>query len=513
MTTEAMGAVARLYGRTGGRLVVVLDDVDRLLTASNRTVETSAELWARVVETFTAAGTFLAMTGPPELLSRLDDRSRERLGPVVALPPFAGTDVELFIRQSQRRVFGESSLLPFTSEVVHYLAEVTGGVPRRVVRMCFHLFRAATRASSRVTFGMVRSVLHAHFDALNMSTVQATIARVLTEGGHEFHRDYLVPAAVPAPVDFWIFTQEHTAGCVVLVTESVLKPETVDDLTRRLGDIQFIIPNSAAVLVVVGHLTVELAAPLTPLVATDPIVYEPSTFAETFADSVTSVMRQLERQVGLDSNATMLERVHRQQANTQRMIQQVTNQLDNVRTLVDTGLSLTQRAAVESYGASGDRSKPPAAEASPLPARVRAVFADAFNALGGLRRFDTLLRQSFTTMRAAPESRENGVHWLLRPGNAAPALATSALLQRIIGAFQTSIEDWYRRRPDKPDSVYDRELDRICGEYDTAAGLLPLFELNTLAAFDALSTEGEGGSWTLLDGLGARISHAVRAQR
>jgi hypothetical protein len=59
----------------------------------------------------------------------------------------------------------------------------------------------------------------------------------------------------------------------------------------------------------------------------------------------------------------------------------------------------------------------------------------------------------------------------------------------------------------------ERELDRICGVYDTAAGLFPLFELDSLASFGALSTSaaGEGGGWAMFDGLGARVNHAVRA--
>jgi Cdc6-like AAA superfamily ATPase len=513
LTVDAMSAIARLYGRTGGHLVVALDDVDRLLGATNRTREASAELWSRLVETFVAAGTFLAVTGLPDLLPQLDDRSRERIGPIVMLPPFARDDIETLIQQSQLRTFGEAQLLPFTRDVSGYLAEVSGGVPRRVIRMCFYLYREAVLTGARVTYAMVRSVLHLHFDAPSMPTVQATITRVLTEGGNEFHRDYLVPARFPVPVDFWVFSQEHPAGCAVLVTESVLKAEAVDDLAARLGDLRQVFPDSAAILVIVGHLATEFAAPLASMLATDPVVYDPHTFTETFTSGITSVMRRLELQAGLDGSAATLDRLHRQQAHTQRMIQHLTSQIDGVQSTVDTGLSVTQRLAATSSEGIGMFSGSSGAHVSSLPPRVRAVFADALNALGSLWRFDALLGQSFGTAQAPAAARDNGVHWLLRPGNAAPALGTSALLQRLIEAFQAGVAEWYRGRPERHDLAYERELDRICGEYDTAAGLLPLFELKSLASFNALSATSGGEGWAMFDGLGARVSHAVRAQR
>jgi hypothetical protein len=520
LAMDATGLVAWVYGRTGDRLVVALDDVDKLLAASNRAAGTTAELWARLVESFAVGGAFLAITGPPELFAHMDERSRQRLGLTVSLPPLNGEDIAWFIRQSHHRALGTDSPAPFTPEVTEYLADVTGGVPRRVIRMCFHLYRTAVRAGSRVTYAMVRSVLHAYFDGPAVPTTQAAVARVLNEGGHEYHRSYLLPAGgVATPVDFWVSfhdsAAERAAGCAVLITESVLKPETVDDLARRLADICLAVPDSEAILVVAGHLAPELAAPLAALLATDPILFQPSTFPDELANAVTSAIRRLERGVGADSGTATVDRLQRQQAHLQRMMQQMTDQLDTVHTLVDAELSLVQRAV--GPGPAGAVMAgllgPPGPRPSALPARVQEVFVDALNALSGLWRFDALLGQAFGVTRPPADPRDTSTHWLLRPGNAAPALATSALLQRLIEAFRAGVEEWYRRRTEHPGSAPERELDRICGVYDTAAGLLPLFELNSLASFGALSSPAaaETGGWAMFDALGARVNHAVRA--
>ncbi|GAA3456557.1 hypothetical protein GCM10018962_83910 [Dactylosporangium matsuzakiense] len=521
LAMDAASLVAWLYGHSGDHLVVALDDVDRLLTASNRAAETTAELWAQLVESFTAGGAFLAVTGPPELLAQMDERSRQRFGLTLSLPPLHGADIAWFIQQSQHRALGLDTLAPFTPEVAAYLADVTGGVPRRVIRMCFHLYRTAVRAGTRVDYAMVRSVLHEHFDGPAVPSAQAAVARLLGEGGHDYHRCYLIPAnGVATPVDFWVSFldgTERAAGCAVLITESVLKPEAVDDLARRLADIRLAVPDSEAILVVAGHLAPELAAPLAALLATDPILFEPPAFAEEFAEAVTSAIRRLERSVGADAGTAAVDRLHRQQAHLQRMMQQMTDQLDTVHTLVDTELSLVQRAVGPGPAAStvmAGPPGPPGLRPSLLPTRVQEVFLDALDALSGLWRFDVLLGQTFGSTPAPADPRDAGVvHWLLRPGNAAPALATSALLQRLIEAFRTAVEEWYRRRAEHPGSAPERELDRICGVYDTAAGLLPLFELGSLTAFGALASPAaaEPGGRGLFDGLGARVNQAVRA--
>lgn len=501
---DAIGVVAWVYGRTS-RLVVVLDEAEKIVNATNRPAETTAARFSRTLELFGVSGALLVVAGLPELLHGLDRRTRERLGTVVGMSALTGPEVEQFIRESQLRAFGEARLLPFTSEVVQDLTGLTGGVPRQVVRMCFHLYQRATEAGTRVTRTMVGEVQRARFDVAGLPDVRMTIRRTLTVEGYRYLADHVIGSMRSTPVDFWVPFEDKPAGCAVILTESVLKTEQADRLARRVLELRTALPDSEAVVVVVGHLAVEPPPELLEALFVEPLLYDPATFADAFSDVVKAVMLQLERVYESDvilSLRQRMERVQRQQSNSQRLLEQLSYQLDDVRALVDTNLRATDQP--------GPRPPLVTAGAAVLPPRVRKAFVDALNVLTGLRRLDVVLDNTFTDQTDEGSTAEGStadadtLRWLLQSKDAVWALGASALLERLIETFRAGVEEWYRRLPALHGTDHDRELARICSAYDTAAGQLPVFELDALTAF---GTAGEPRS--LLDSLGARVRSAA----
>jgi Cdc6-like AAA superfamily ATPase len=518
---EAMGVLALLYGRRHERFVLVLDDLDKILSASGRPGHEAMGPFERMLGVFASAGAFLVIAGLPDMLHLLSPDVRQRIGPIVRMSALTGEDVRTFIRQSQLRAFGEARLAPFTVETTEYLTNLADGVPRRVIRLCYHLFQRAVQAGTPVTHVMVREVVRVQFDLASRQDVGADVRRVLTLDGWSYQRDHLVGSMRDLPVDFWIPLEEQSAGCCVLLTESVLKSEEVDELNRRVVAIRAAVPDSEAILVVVGHLPADFAAELSGTFSVEPIVHNPQSFADDLSASVKASMRRLEQVVGSDALTSVrqrVERIHRQQTNTQRSIEQLSYQLDEMRGELRQDLSGS--ADRLDSDAAAQRRRAATGTASPLPGRVARVFVEAIQALDQLTGFERRLRDSFAPPRTgAGPLADSGtpLRSRLRSRDVQRALGTSMVLRRLIEAFRDGVEQWYDSHSRDPQPTDLERLDRLCETYDGIAEYLPLFQLDALGD---LATPGEGGddadeptdrsrSWSearsVFDGLSGRV--------
>ena len=516
---EAMGVLALLYGRRHERFVLVLDELDKILAAAGRPAPETMARFTRLLGVFTSAGALLVIAGLPDMLHLLGPDVRQRIGPIVRMSALTGEDVRAFIRQTQLRASGEARLAPFTVETTEYLTNLADGVPRRVVRLCYHLFQRAAQAGTPVTHVMVREVVRVQFDLASRQDVAADVRRVLTQDGWSYQRDHLVGSMRDLPVDYWIPLEEQGAGCCVLLTESVLKSEEVDELNRRVVSIRAAVPDSEVILVVVGHLPADFAAELSVTFGVEPIVHDPQSFAEDLSGSVKAAMRRLEEALGADALTSVrqrVERIHRQQSNTQRSIEQLSYQLDEIRG------ALRQEPAGR-LDAVPDRRR--AGSASPLPGRVARLFVEAIQALDQLTGFERRLRDAFAPRRAGAGPLADGatpLRSLLRSRDVQSAVGTSVLLRRLIEAFRDGVEQWYDNHRADPQPTDLERLDRLCETYDGIAEFLPLFQLDTLGGLtvddggdDGAEPAERSRTWSearaMFDGLGGRVRQLILA--
>ncbi|PMR60459.1 hypothetical protein C1A38_14125 [Verrucosispora sp. ts21] len=479
---ETMGVLALLLARRHDRYVLVLDELDKILSTAGRPGDETSARFSRLIGVFTSAGALLVIAGLPELLHLLTPQVRQRIGPIVRMSALTAQDVRDFIRQSQLRAFGQARLAPFTVETTEYLTNLTDGVPRRLIRLCYHLYQRAMQDGTQVTHRMVREAVRVQFDLASRQDVAADVRRVLTQEGWSYQRDHLIGSLRDLPVDFWVPLDEQGGGCCVLLTESVLKAEEVDELNRRVVAIRTAVPDSEVILVVVGHLPAEFAADLTETFSVEPIVHDPQTFAEDLSGSVKASMRRLEQTLGADALTSVrqrVERIQRQQTNAQRSLERLSYQLDEIRgDLRPDARASTRRDTVSSTH------QAETGLATALPGRVARVFVEAVQALDQLTGFERHLRDAFTPSRPEPARRSGEAAPLLRSGlrsrDVQRALGTALVLRRLIEAFREGVEQWYVNHRHAPHPADLQRLDRLCETYDGIAEYLPLFQLDLL---------------------------------
>ncbi|MGH3696879.1 MAG: AAA family ATPase [Pseudonocardiaceae bacterium] len=502
---EAMGVFALLYGHRGHRFVLVVDELDKLLTTSPDAA-TATMGFKRMLEVFAAANALLILVGLPDYIDAVGKTVVERIGRIIRVSALTPAHVEEYIRRRQQEASGNTTLAPFTHDSVRYLVDITDGVARRVVRLCHHLYRKAVGEGpeAQVTEAMVREVARAQVGFfVSIDSVRRDVRRTLDAQGLRYFRDYSIGPDARTRADYWIPLGDRDSGCAVLIHESVFGPHDVQLLNETAILIKNAVTDAETVLIVVGYLPAALSQELTEVFGIEPLVYDRWTFNENLA-AILSTRARLVEEASTEDPLTVvrnkIERMNRQQTNTQRLIEKLAAYVDTMQASTNHEFGairrdldgITQALQPTSVAGMTDRGTAPLG----LPQSVSALFEDTSSALSALSQVHELFQKALTGAgRSLPDAVEARMLIRTRLGAAKlfEAVGVVSLLRTLLDAFRNAVTDWYRLHASGARDVDKEELSALCRSYDALYDVLPLFRLTELDEFEVSMGSDEGG--------------------
>lgn len=504
LALEAMGVLALLYSQRGRRFVLAIDEMNKVVSASRKPSEDAVEAFQKMLEVFAGAQALLILAGLPDYLDELGGAVRQRIGRIIAVSPLTVANTVEYIKQSQARLGRGRRLDPFTENTVRYLVKLTDGNARRIIRLCSHLYRRAVDASPRdparaqINEAMVREVAREHAGATTVDHVRNEIRQVLAALGLTYERDIWMNPETDSKADYWVpFGSDANSGCALVLNESVLNQSDRDALVNRATFLQSAVERMEVVLVVVGLVDADFMPSLTEAFSVEPIIYDQYTFNDTLS-------AVLERQLSLlvDPGGDVLPgvreqftRLGRQQANTQRMLEQAMKTLTSLRASSERSLSQLQREFAEFTSAPLTQQEP--AQPTRLPPVVLTLFSTARTSLDSLDQVDATLRAMFAATEGDPVHAIDArvaVRAQFRSQKVFSALGVSAMLRLLLATFQDGVNEWFRTYVPSPSGrpyPIDRErLGALCRAYDTVYEYIPFFQLEELDQFGPHLVDG-----------------------
>ncbi|QXJ25551.1 hypothetical protein AGRA3207_007062 [Actinomadura graeca] len=555
---EAIGVFALLHGGQNRRFVLVIDELEKVLSPPHPPAADAILAFKKLLEIFTGARAFLVLCGLPDFLEALPEDARQRIGSIVRPSALGLEETRAYILDAQERAGAGRTLGPFDDDTLAYLVELAGGTARKIIKLCYHAYQNAAAAGTAVTRPMIREVAREQFELTSRDDVRAAIARVLDAGGWLFETDHAPGGRRDARADFWVPEGEDGSGCAVLLSDSVLYEQQVDGLARRAEAIRGDDTARAVLIVVNGHLADALAPRLAGTGDRPPLVYSARRFAEDFDAAVKGIMQRLERAVHEDALTALRDRVERLGRQQALVLETVTelrpalhhleNELVGQKALLVEGRELYQATlasaerSAEMIRALGDMPVPQvtepapaersgrrrlrgprpedtpdeAAEAEeggqdgPLPPRIAVEFDVT---MGLLEKLDVLARDS---ERRFSEGRLVEAPRFSR--DAVTALGVRAALQSAAEQFRAAAERWFAESWPTDDSS---GFVGLCETYDDTYLALPV---HTLPALLARRPDGSTplqprlrpadveGPDSLLFSLGPRVYRALQAE-
>ncbi|NBE81492.1 BREX system ATP-binding domain-containing protein [Micromonospora rubida] len=480
---QAMGVFALLLGHGSRPFVLVIDELDQLLTAAGRREDEALDAFKEMLRVFAASSTFLILAGLPDLITTMRRDVRDRIGERVRMSPLTAREVHDYVlaRQGGR-------LEPFTEQTVGYVVELTNGVPRGVISLCHRLWRRARDQGGAVTHPMVRQVAREIYDAGSAQNVRAEIRQVLVAVGYETYvPEYFLDDTPGGRVDYWVPIGRDDAGCGILLAGPLLEESDVAAVEHRARSVRA--HRDCELLLVVLEPPPERFLPrIRDAVGREPLHYSPRSFADQLAVEFKAMAARLEERYPLEgplaSVAPHLSRLDRRQSATQHMLSLLTGSLEDLRVHNDQQLAAIHRELREVQrgvaAPTGDGTG--RGELTALPVAVIELFDRAFSAVDLLTPAGELLRRAFQDDSGGRGARQT-VRARIRAPEIQSAAGVAGLLDALVDAFGRALVEWYRPVGQRAGGPTPRERERLanmCGIFDAVYEYLPLYQVRSL---------------------------------
>jgi len=482
---DALGVFALLHGRKGRRFVLVVDEIDKILTGRTITTPVSKAL-QRLLQVFQDAGSFLVLSGLPEFARALDSDVEERISIVIHMPPLLANQVYTFAELAQRRE-RDLPYVHFPEAAVERMVKLVNGNPRQIINLCHALYRTAVEQErDSVDTVMVEGEMRDRAGHVTRGEVAAAIRDLLVRENISYSTEQHV-GNQNAYVDFWIESAADS-GFAILLADSVFTGD-VADLLVRLESVRAARDNVEVVLVVANVLDSDAALELTAHVLDKPVRYDPRSFTADFQPLLRS-LRQRYNGSPLDAIREWLIRIDLANATTRQMMEKLDR--DVSRFSEETSLELatlrerTNVVNVTNTSHHGD------APDQAFPASVAGVFHDALAGLDKLGHPDPLFDRVLGQAEDVSEHYRRVTQMINRLATKGiyEAAGTVSMLRRWIVSFSNAAASWYVTdgpAADQPGLARTR-LDALCRTYERVAEAMPL---SRIAPLVQLVTEGE----------------------
>lgn len=503
---DALAVFAFLYGRSGRRFVLIFDMVEKALEWPRDRRIAFMQAFEKLVNVYVSVGGLLVFCVLPEALSEFRESLHERVLPIRPTPLTVPQTLELVARHLRpaRQVGAKvtaADVAPFRPEAVAYIRELTGGVPRRVLKLCHHAWELAATAEGtprRIDDVVVREAVREAFEVATRDDIRAALESVLVTGPWRFepsatrfeHR----AGQAAENVDFWIPVGRSGAAVAVVTSDSIVLDSQVDRLKRVVEAARADTGSAPCeVLVVVnGYLAGSLRQRLADLTGTQPVVYSDKHFRRAVQEAIRDAVLRLQnsgRDGALQLLRERMEGLAYQQTNVLDYLQRIDGRVEQINASSGARIGelfqmLSDAGEVPPPGA--ERRRGPVR--SRLPQEIQRHFDRAFDTVGLMAGVPSTFRQVFSLHDPEAE-RPRRLNFTREQFQ---AVGVAVLLEKLLEAFRDSVGEWVRQvrsGPVTPTADQERRLRVICRSYDITAEMLPVFRLESLAALGPFTEE------------------------
>jgi len=322
---EAIGVFAFLFGQQNYRFILVIDEMEKVLSPSSKSQNKETLLaFKKLMEAIGKTNSMLLLVGLPDFIETLPDDAQQRISSIIRPSSLTSKNVEAYILEAKIKAGLSNGIKPFTKDVVKYISEIAGGNARKVIRLCFHLYRNAVESGINISRAMVREVSREQFETSTNEDIFNEITRVIDLNGWLYEKDNRYSLNDKEfSVDFSIPLGEDV--CNVFVENSILDSSIVKELISKNNSVteKFKNKQCLCLLVVNGHIAENLKATLEK--AFDRVLMNAT---RTFSDDLDAILKGMIKRIEEKSDKETLTKV------LQR-VEQISRQISSLRHEVD----------------------------------------------------------------------------------------------------------------------------------------------------------------------------------
>ncbi|MDE7334463.1 MAG: ATP-binding protein [Lachnospiraceae bacterium] len=235
---ESIGIFAFLFGQQGHTFVLFIDEVEKIVSSTERIGADSFEALKKLIETTKATKSMLILCGLPDHYAALPRDVQQRIAYQVKTEKIVLPEIEEYVRNANENVNNERNCNPFSISNLEDILNISNGNIRSAIRILYHSGNWYMKNKSVIDENAMREILTDTFGSFELSDIKKRLTQIFISKGWPYEEN---KAYGNTEIDFCLpsaYTKkEMLNNCIeIYLIQNILSEKDYDEICKRKGN-------------------------------------------------------------------------------------------------------------------------------------------------------------------------------------------------------------------------------------------------------------------------------------
>ncbi len=254
---EAIGVFAFLFGQQGHRFVLFIDEMEKIVSNTEKTKQESFEALKKLFETVKATKSMLILCGLPDYYEAFPKDVQQRIGFEIKTKAITLLEIKKYISNANKKFNEIESCSPFSDSILKNILDISKGNIRTIIRILYHSSNWYIDNQLDIDDNALCMILRNAYGTFDTSNVTTTLNQIFISKGWLFEQNKVFECDnKKAVIDYWIpsvLTEKNKIekGIEVYIVQNVVSCDEYKIIDAKICNNK----NDFKILVVEGFIS------------------------------------------------------------------------------------------------------------------------------------------------------------------------------------------------------------------------------------------------------------------
>lgn len=233
---ESIGVFAFLFGQQGHTFVLFIDEMEKIVSSTEKVKKESFEALKKLIETVKATRSMLILCGLPDYYMALPKDVQQRIAYQIKTEEITLTEIKSYIIKANEKVNGVKTIIPFSDKNIKDILEISSGNIRTIIRLLYHSGNWYIENQSPIDEKALCIILENAYGNSNLKGIHKGLAQLFISKGWLFEENKEYKGIV---IDFWlpsVLTHKDISeyGIEIYLVQNILSEEDYKEISNRM---------------------------------------------------------------------------------------------------------------------------------------------------------------------------------------------------------------------------------------------------------------------------------------
>lgn len=235
---ESIGIFAFLFGQQRHTFVLFIDEMEKIVSNTEKTKKDSFEALKKLIETVKATKSMLILCGLPDYYAALPRDTKQRIAYEIETEKIMLSEIEAYICNANEKVNKIKTSIPFSKKNLEDILDISNGNIRAIIRLLYHSGNWYIENNSEIDEKALCDILANAYGSFEHTGIRRVLAQIFISKGWLFEENKSIDNVL---IDFWLpflLTQKDSVenGIEIYIIQNVLSDEDFRKVNDRMSN-------------------------------------------------------------------------------------------------------------------------------------------------------------------------------------------------------------------------------------------------------------------------------------